>query len=121
MYIIELNTDIYIGKGGYFHQFGLPEAFYSDRHSIFRVNHKNATTTEAFTQFGRSMAELGIEILCAYSPQAKGRVERANQTLQDRLVKEMRLARINNYSQANVFLAQYIPTYNHLFAVQPGS
>ena len=106
---------------GYFHQFGLPEAFYSDRHSIFRVNHKNVTTTEALTQFGRSMAELRIEILCAYSPQAKGRVERANQTLQDRLVKEMRLAGINNYSQANVFLGQYIPTYNHLFAVQPGS
>jgi len=106
---------------GYFQQFGLPEAFYSDRHSIFRVNHKNTTTTEALTQFGRAMAELGIEILCAYSPQAKGRVERANQTLQDRLVKEMRLGGINNYSQANVFLTQYIPTYNHKFAVQPGS
>lgn len=106
---------------GYFQQFGLPEAFYSDRHGIFRVNHKNTTTTEALTQFGRSMAELGIEILCAYSPQAKGRVERANQTLQDRLVKEMRLAGINNYAQTNVFLTQYIPTYNRLFAVHPHS
>ena len=105
----------------YFQQFGLPEAFYSDRHGIFRVNHKNTTTTEALTQFGRSMAELGIEILCAYSPQAKGRVERANQTLQDRLVKEMRLAGISNYAQANVFLTQYIPTYNRLFAVHPHS
>lgn len=103
----------------YFQQFGLPEAFYSDRHGIFRVNHKNATTTEALTQFGRSMAELGIEILCAYSPQAKGRVERANQTLQDRLVKEMRLAGINSYAQANMFLPDYIPIYNHKFAVQP--
>lgn len=106
---------------GYFQQFGLPEAFYSDRHGIFRVNHTNTTTTEALTQFGRAMAELGIETLCAYSPQAKGRVERANQTLQDRLVKEMRLAGINNYSQANEFLPEYIPVYNHKFAVQPGS
>ncbi len=106
---------------GYFQQFGLPEAFYSDRHSIFRVNNTNTTTTEALTQFGRAMAELGIEILCTYSPQAKWRVERANQTLQDRLVKEMRLAGIDNYSQANVFLTQYIPVYNNKFAVQPGS
>ena len=105
----------------YFRQYGLPEAFYSDRHSIFRVNSTNATTTEGLTQFGRAMAELGIEILCAYSPQAKGRVERANQTLQDRLVKEMRLAGIDTYGEANAFLPIYIPIYNKMFAVQPRS
>jgi hypothetical protein len=103
----------------YFHQYGLPEAFYSDRHGIFRVNNPNTTTTEALTQFGRAMAELGIETLCAHSPQAKGRVERANQTLQDRLVKEMRLEGIESYDAANVFLSSYIPIYNDKFAVQP--
>jgi transposase len=105
----------------YFQHYGLPEAFYSDRHGIFRVNHPNTTTTEDLTQFGRVMTELGIETLCAYSPQAKGRVERANQTLQDRLVKEMRLAGVISYAQANVFLLDYIPVYNQRFAVQPRS
>jgi hypothetical protein len=62
---------------------------------------------------------LGIELICASSPQAKGRVERANQTLQDRLVKEMRLEGISDYQQANAFLAKYIPSYNQKFAVQP--
>lgn len=105
----------------YFHQHGLPEAFYADRFSVFRVNHSNVTTTEALTMFERSLHELGIELICASSPQAKGRVERANQTLQDRLVKEMRLARINNYQEANAFLDDYIHIYNHKFAVNPAS
>jgi len=105
----------------YFHQHGLPEAFYTDRFSVFRVNHSNVTTTEALTMFERSLNELGIELICASSPQAKGRVERANQTLQDRLIKEMRLARINNYQEANAFLDDYIHIYNHKFAVNPAS
>lgn len=105
----------------YFHRHGLPEAFYADRSSIFRVNHTNVTTTEALTMFERSLNELGIEMICASSPQAKGRVERANQTLQDRLVKEMRLAQLDNYQEANAFLEDYIHTYNHRFAVSPAS
>jgi hypothetical protein len=105
----------------YFRQYGLPEAFYTDRFSVFRVNQTNVTTTEAQTQFERAMAELGIELICASSPQAKGRVERANQTLQDRLVKEMRLAGIEDYERANTFLADYLPDYNLKFAVQPVS
>ena len=105
----------------YFHLHGLPEAFYADRSSIFRVNHTNVTTTEALTMFERSLNELGIELICASSPQAKGRVERANQTLQDRLIKEMRLRRINNYQEANAFLDNYIHDYNHMFAVSPAS
>lgn len=105
----------------YFRQYGLPEAFYSDRFSVFRVNRTNVTTTAAQTMFERALQELGIELICASSPQAKGRVERANQTLQDRLVKEMRLAGINDYQQANAFLTEYIPIYNHKFAVQPAS
>ena len=105
----------------YFRQHGLPEAFYTDRFSVFRVNRTNITTTQAQTMFERAMADLGIELICASSPQAKGRVERANQTLQDRLVKEMRLAGINDYHQANAFLSEYIPQYNQKFAVQPTS
>ncbi len=105
----------------YFRQSGLPEAFYTDRFSVFRVNHTNVTTTDAQTTFERAMEELGIELICAYSPQAKGRVERANQTLQDRLVKEMRLAGINDYQQANKFLTSYLPGHNDKFAVQPAS
>jgi predicted DNA-binding protein (UPF0251 family) len=103
----------------YFSQHGLPKAFYADRFSVFRVNQTNVTTTDGQTMFERAMAELGIELICAYSPQAKGRVERANQTLQDRLVKEMRLAEISNYKQANEFLSNYLQIHNQKFAVEP--
>jgi len=71
---------------------GLPLAFYSDRHGIFRVNAKEAQGGDGFTEFGRVVERLRIELIHATTPQAKGRVERANQTLQDRLIKEMRLA-----------------------------
>ena len=97
---------------------GLPAALYSDKHSIFRINAKDADP-EAETQFSRAARELGIECIHANSPQAKGRVERANQTLQDRLVKEMRLAGINNMEEANVWLPGYIIDYNQRFAVVP--
>lgn len=97
---------------------GLPVALYSDKHSIFRINAKD-TDPEAETQFSRAARELGIECIHANSPQAKGRVERANQTLQDRLAKEMRLAGINNMEEANVWLPGYIADYNRRFAVVP--
>jgi hypothetical protein len=105
----------------YFHQHGLPEIFYSDRFSVFRVNHKNVTNTDAQTQYNRAMKELGIEVIYASSPEAKGRVERVNQTLQDRLVKEMRLEGICDYEQANEFLPGYLVKHNYRFAVQPRS
>lgn len=105
----------------YFQQHGLPEALYSDRFSAFRVNHKNVTTTDAQTEYHRAMRELGIEVFFASSPEAKGRVERVNQTLQDRLVKEMRLEGICNYEKANEFLPGYLVKHNHRFAVQPRS
>lgn len=101
----------------YFADIGRPQAFYTDKFSVFRVNASNVTTTEALTQFGRAMRELGIEIICANTPQAKGRVERANGTFQDRLVKEMRLEHISNYAQANAFLPTFIAAYNRKFAV----
>jgi len=97
---------------------GVPAALYSDKHSIFRINAKDAAP-EAETQFARAARELGIECIAANTPQAKGRVERANQTLQDRLVKEMRLAGINDMDTANAWLPSYIEDYNQRFAVEP--
>ena len=105
----------------YFRQIGLPLAFYSDKHSVFKVNHKQATTTEAITQFGRAMKELQVQLICANTPQAKGRIEPINKTLQDRLVKELRLQGITSYHDANAFLPQYIQGFNQQFAVQPRS
>jgi hypothetical protein len=77
---------------GYLEAHGRPVAFYSGKHSVFRVAERDAGGGQGMTQFGRALAELGIESLCANSPQAKGRVERANRTLQDRLVEELRMA-----------------------------
>lgn len=96
---------------------GLPAALYSDKHSVFRINAKDADP-EAETQFSRAAQELGIECIHAHSPQAKGRVERANQTLQDRLVRKMRLAGINDRDSANAWLPGYIEDYNRRFAVE---
>jgi glucokinase len=73
----------------YLRRHGKPVAFYSDKHSIFRVSNENAVSGNGMTQFGRALSELNIEILCANTSQAKGRVERAHHTLQDRLVKEL--------------------------------
>jgi len=81
---------------GYLEAHGCPVAFYSDKHSVFRVARKEAKGGQGMTQFGRALAELNIEILCANSSQAKGRVERVNRTLQDRLVKDLRLAGISS-------------------------
>ncbi|MEA3342080.1 MAG: ISNCY family transposase [Chloroflexota bacterium] len=105
----------------YFRNIGTPTAFYSDRFSVFRVNAHNVTASDACTQFGRALNELGIELICANSPQAKGRVERANKTFQDRLVKELRLQLIDDYDQANAFLPTFIQLYNRKFAVLPRS
>lgn len=105
----------------YFARHGKPVAFYSDKHGIFRVNIKNALSGSGMTQFGRAMKELDIQIICANSPQAKGRVERVNQTLQDRLVKELRLKGISNIDAANAFMPEFIEDFNQRFAVVPRS
>ena len=76
---------------------------------------------EPVTQFQRALSVLDVGLICANSPQAKGRVERANQTLQDRLIKEMRLLGISDYEQANLYLPQFIRDYNRKFAVSPAS
>ena len=114
------NTEAYMRTlKNYLARHGRPVAIYSDKHSIFRVNH--ADKHQEPTQFSRALKTLDIELICANTPQAKGRVERANQTLQDRLVKEMRLAKINTLEQANAWLPQYIKNHNKQFAVEPSN
>ncbi|MBP1806929.1 ISNCY family transposase [Rubellimicrobium aerolatum] len=103
----------------YLREHGRPVAFYSDKHSIFRVAREDAKSGHGMTQFGRALAELNIEILCANSSQAKGRVERANRTLQDRLVKEMRLEGIHDMEAANAFLPGFLARHNGRFARVP--
>ena len=98
---------------------GRPLAFYSDRHGIFRVNAKDAQSGDGKTEFGRVVARLDIGLITALTPQAKGRVERANQTLQDRLIKEMRLNGIDGIEVAHAFLPEFIDKYNAKFAVPP--
>lgn len=100
---------------------GKPRAFYSDKFSVFRVNIPNALSGTGLTQFGRAMKELSIELICAHSPQAKGRVERANQTLQDRLVKELRLRSISSVGEANAYLPEFIADFDARFSVSPRS
>jgi len=95
---------------------GRPVAFYSDKHSVFRVTGAGRDGT---TQFGRAMRELNVEVICANSPQAKGRVERAHKTLQDRLVKELRLAGVGTVEAANAFLPGFTADYNARFAKEP--
>ena len=105
---------------------GIPLALYSDRYFVFRYNGKKQDTPEGSlpekrnpTQFGRAMRELGITQVFARSPEAKGRIERANGTFQDRLVAELRLAGISTMEEANHFLQEYLPRYNEHFAVPP--
>jgi hypothetical protein len=95
------------------------KARYSDKHTVFRVGRRAPKTGHGITQIGRALEELGIEILCADSSQAKGRVERANRTLQDRLVKELRLEAISDMAAGNAFLPGFVERYNHRFAKTP--
>lgn len=101
----------------YLQAHGRPVAFYSDRHSIFRVNHPDREGE--LTQFSRALKTLDIGAIHANTPQAKGRVERANQTLQDRLVKELRLRAISDIDAANAFLPEFVADYNRRFAKPP--
>lgn len=98
---------------------GAPLAFYSDRHGVFQVNAKEAQSGDGYTEFGRVAERLDIELIPASTPQAKGRVERANQTLQDRLIKEMRLAGICDIPGAQAFAQRFIALWNKKFAAPP--
>lgn len=105
----------------YFEENGLPLAIYLDKFSTYKVNHKNAVDNkDLMTQFERAMKQLGTRVIHANSPQAKGRVEKMNGTLQRRLVKELRLNGIKTIAGANKFLKEiFIPKYNKQFAVVP--
>lgn len=106
----------------YVERYGKPVAFYSDKHGIFRVNQPRPLgLSSGLTQFGRAMQDLDIQIICANSPQAKGRIERANQTLQDRLVKELRLRGISDMQSGNAYLPEFRADFNRRFAVPPRS
>lgn len=96
----------------YLRSHGRPVAF----HSVFRVQTEAAKTGHGMTQFGRALNALNVEILCANTSQAKGRLERANRTFQDRLVKALRLAGISDIAAANAFLPGFMDRYNARFA-----
>jgi hypothetical protein len=97
-------------------RYGRPQAFYSDRHSIFEPQDKGKALPNAETQFGRALRELGIELIRAHSPQAKGRVERSFGTAQDRWVKELRLAGVTTQAGANTVLERLLPAHNRRFS-----
>ena len=111
-------------SGRYIGLYGLPQAIYLDKHSTYKTTRKPDTEEllkdeQARTQFERALDELGIKVIHAHSPQAKGRIERAFGTLQGRLVKEMRLARVSSLEEANRFLERYLGTYNRRFMRAP--
>lgn len=122
---VEDTLTLLRSTGSYLRLCGRPVAFYVDKDSIYKVNRPvgaegEAPGEEPTTQFTRAMGELGIEVLWAHSPQAKGRVERGFKTHQDRLVKELRLAGISTMERANAFLRErYIPEHNRRFATAP--
>jgi len=105
---------------------GIPKEIYLDKFSTYKINHKMAVdNSELMTQFGRAMKSFGTNLICANTPQAKGRIERLFQTLQDRLVKEMRLDNIDNIDNiesANIFLKdKFVPWFNSRYSVIPKS
>ena len=111
--------------GGWLRRYGRPLAHYTDKNSIFRTTRRAGIAEQlqgegARSQFGRALQELGVEWIAAHSPQAKGRIERLFATLQDRLVKEMRLAGIDGIEAANHFLeTRFLPEWEKRFTVAP--
>jgi transposase len=109
----------------YIRRYGVPQSVYLDRHSTYKSTEHYQTIDDQLegrqrmSHFERSLHELGVKVIHAYSPQAKGRVERLFGTFQDRVIKEMRLAGIKNREEGNAFLKAYLPTYNHRFGVAP--
>ena len=108
---------------GYIRRYGIPKSIYLDRHSTYKTSTKYSYAAwpfrdkEELTQFGRSCQQLGIELIYANSPQAKGRIERVFETLQDRLTKELRLAQAKTCQEANDLLERYLESFNERFTV----
>lgn len=116
----ESTFDYFAATASYLRRHGKPMAFYSDRLSVFHVHARNeAQGGLGVSQFGRALRDLNVDIICAQTAQAKGRVERANLTLQDRLIKELRLRGISSPAEATPFLPEFIADYNHRFAKPP--
>lgn len=108
----------------YVTQYGLPLAVYADKHATYQspaqpTVEEQLAGTKPTSQFGRALGELGVELIPAHSPQAKGRIERLFHTFQDRVIKEMRLAGVATIDEANRFLEGSLPIYNQRFSVQP--
>ena len=108
----------------YVQHYGIPLAVYADKHTTYQspappTVDEQLAGVKPTSQFGRTLGELGVELIPAHSPQAKGRVERLFKTFQDRLIKELRLAGIATLDDANRFLAAYLPLHNRRFSVQP--
>jgi Helix-turn-helix domain len=108
----------------YIRQYGIPLAVYADKHTTYQspappTVDDQLAGVKPTSQFGRALGELAVELIPAHSPQAKGRVERLFKTVQDRLVKELRLAEVSTLEAANRFLERYLPIYNRRFAVLP--
>jgi hypothetical protein len=117
----ESTFDYFEATRNYLGRHGKPIAFYSDKASIFRINAKDPKSGVGYTQFGRAMGDLNIDIICANSAPAKGRVERAHQTMQDRLVKELRLLDISTMDGANDYAPAFMADYNLRFGREPQS
>jgi hypothetical protein len=109
----------------YTREYGVPQSLYADRHTTYcskdklSIEEELEGKTKKPTQFERAVGELGVKMIPAYSPQAKGRIERQFRIFQDRVIKEMRLKRISNIEEANKFLEHYLPIYNERFSVKP--
>jgi len=106
----------------YARKYGIPQKAYLDKHTTYKSPKKAAYPLydeQPLSQFERAMKELGVEVIHAHSPQAKGRIERLFRTFQDRVVKEMRLKGIKTVEEANKFLTEYLPEYNRKFTVRP--
>jgi hypothetical protein len=117
--VSESTFDYFAATQSYLEHHGKPVAFCSDKASIFRGNGSEGRQGGGLTQFGRVLSELNIDIICANTPQAKGRVERAHLTLQDRLVKELRLRGLSSLEAANVYAPEFVRDYNERFGRTP--
>lgn len=106
---------------GHLDKYGRPLGLYVDKHSTFRVNREELKKGVGITHFGQVVKDLEIELICANSPQAKGRVERKNGLFQDRLIKEMRLQGINTIEEGNAFLPKFLDGINKKFGVAPAN
>jgi hypothetical protein len=110
----------------YAKKYGIPVSIYLDKHPTYKSTKKPAIedelkNTEPLSQFARAVAELGVDVIYAGSPQAKGRIERLFNTFQNRLIKEMRLKGVKTIEEANKFLAVYLPVYSKRFSINPAN